>query len=68
MLSISGMGLMVGIETTADAKAIAKECLNRGVVVLTAKNKVRLLPALNIPWDTLKKAVEVLKEVIGEMA
>ena len=68
VLSISGMGLMVGIETTADAKAIAKECLNRGVVVLTAKNKVRLLPALNIPWDTLKKAVEVLKEVIGEMA
>lgn len=68
VLSISGMGLMVGIETTADAKAIAKECLNRGVVVLTAKNKVRLLPALNIPRDTLKKAVGILKEVIGEMA
>lgn len=68
VLSISGMGLMVGIETTADAKTIAKECLNRGVVVLTAKNKVRLLPALNIPRDTLKKAVGILKEVIGEMA
>lgn len=68
VLSISGMGLMVGIETTADAKAIANECLNRGVVVLTAKNKVRLLPALNIPRDTLEKAVGVLKEVIGEMA
>lgn len=68
VLSISGMGLMVGIETTADAKAIAKECLNRGVVVLTAKNKVRLLPALNIPGDTLEKAVGILKEVIGEMA
>ncbi|WP_302227275.1 acetylornithine/succinylornithine family transaminase [Veillonella magna] len=68
VLGISGMGLMVGIETTADAKAIAKECLNRGVVVLTAKNKVRLLPALNIPRDTLKKAVGILKEVIGEMA
>lgn len=68
VLSISGMGLMVGIETTADVKAIAKECLNRGVVVLTAKNKVRLLPALNIPRDTLKKAVGILKEVIGEMA
>lgn len=62
---ISGMGLMLGIKTKKDAKAILKECLNRGVLVLTAKDKVRLLPALNIPMAELKKGIEVLKEVIS---
>lgn len=63
--SISGMGLMLGIKTKKDAKAILKECLNRGVLVLTAKDKVRLLPALNIPMAELKKGIEILKEVIS---
>lgn len=62
---ISGMGLMLGIKTKKDAKAILKECLNRGVLVLTAKDKVRLLPALNIPMSELKKGIEILKEVIS---
>lgn len=62
---ISGMGLMLGIKTKKDAKAILKECLNMGVLVLTAKDKVRLLPALNIPMAELKKGIEILKEVIS---
>ena len=62
---ISGMGLMLGIKTKKDAKVILKECLNRGVLVLTAKDKVRLLPALNIPMAELKKGIEILKEVIS---
>lgn len=62
---ISGMGLMLGIKTKKDANAILKECLNRGVLVLTAKDKVRLLPALNIPMAELKKGIEILKEVIS---
>lgn len=62
--SISGIGLMLGIKTTKDAKEILKECLNRGVLVLTAKDRVRLLPALNIDDELLKKAVAVLKDVI----
>ena len=40
------------------------ECIKNGVLCLTAKDKVRLLPALNIPMDTLKKAVAVIKEAI----
>lgn len=63
--AISGMGLMLGIKTKKDAKAILKECLERGVLVLTAKDKVRLVPALNIPMDELEKAIAVLKEVIA---
>ena len=59
--SISGMGLMLGIETERDAGEIIADCMRDGVLVIKAKNKVRLLPALNIPMDDLKKAVEILK-------
>ncbi len=62
--SISGLGLMLGIKTKKDAKVILKECLEKGVLVLTAKDKVRLLPALNIPMNELEKAINILKEVI----
>ena len=65
---LSGLGLMIGIEPAhAKAADIAAKCLAKGVLVLTAKgNKVRLLPALNIPDDILKKGIEVLKEVLAE--
>ena len=62
--SVAGMGLMLGIETEAPPKEIIAACLEKGVVVLSAKNKVRLLPALNIPEEQLKKGIAILKEVI----
>ena len=63
--SISGMGLMLGILTNKDAGEIAKECLQKGLLVLTAhKNKVRLLPALNISFGELNEGLKILKEVI----
>ena len=62
--SVSGMGLMIGVETEKDATQIVSECQEKGVLVIKAKHKVRLLPALNIPFETLKKAIEILKEVI----
>lgn len=64
--SVNGLGLMLGIETEKDAKEIVAKCIERGVLVLTAKTKVRLLPALNIPDDQLKKALNIIKEVIEE--
>lgn len=64
--SVSGLGLMIGIETEKDAKEIVKACMQKGVLVLTAKTKIRLLPPLNIGWDELKKAVAILKEIIAE--
>ncbi len=63
---VSGMGLMIGIETEKPAAEIVKECMARGVLCLTAKNKVRLLPALNIPMADLEKAVEIILAVCGE--
>lgn len=59
--SVTGMGLMIGIDCENAADVIAR-CMARGVLVIKAKNKVRLLPALNIPWEYLKKAINILKE------
>lgn len=64
--SVSGLGLMLGIETEKPAGEILSACREKGVVCLTAKTKIRLLPALNIPMDQLKKAIEILKNVIEE--
>ena len=65
--SVSGLGLMIGIEPeTKPAGEIVKKCMQNGVLCLTAKNKVRLLPALNIPMDDLKAAVEVLLASFAE--
>lgn len=62
--SVSGMGLMIGIKCTKPASEVVKTCMENGLLVLTAKDRVRLLPALNIDFDTLKKGVEILKEAI----
>jgi len=61
--SVSGLGLMIGIETKKPAGQVVAECREKGVLVITAKQKVRLLPALNIPMDQLKASIEIIKEV-----
>ncbi len=60
ILSVSGKGLMIGIETEKPCKEVLTYCLERGVLVLTAKNKIRLLPALNIPVKLLENALEII--------
>ena len=64
--SVTGLGLMIGIKTLKPAREVVNECINRGVLCLTAKDKVRLLPALNIPMDQLERAVETIKAVCAE--
>ncbi|MBQ7982418.1 MAG: acetylornithine/succinylornithine family transaminase [Clostridia bacterium] len=59
--SVSGMGLMIGIKTTKPAAEVLAACMENGVLCLTAKDKVRLLPALNIPMDVLEEAISVIK-------
>ena len=60
--SVSGKGLMIGIKTVKPAKEVLNECREKGVLCLTAKDKLRLLPPLNIPWELLKKAVEIIAD------
>ena len=64
--SVSGLGLMIGIETECPASDVINECMDKGVLVIKAKQKVRLLPALNIDMDLLKQAIEVIKEVCAK--
>lgn len=64
--SVSGLGLMIGIETERPASEIIDECREKGVLVIKAKQKVRLLPALNIDMDLLKQSVEIIKEACAK--
>ena len=61
--SVTGLGLMLGVEPERPVKDVIADCMARGVLVISAKNKVRLLPALNIPMAQLEQAVSVLKDV-----
>lgn len=61
---ISGMGLMLGIKTQKPAKTILGYCQDKGLLVLTAKDKVRLLPPLNISYEELDKGIKILKDAI----
>lgn len=63
--TITGMGLMLGIETERPASDVIKDAMDMGVLPLKAKTKVRLLPPLNISMDNLKKAVAILKTAIA---
>jgi len=62
ILSVTGLGLMLGIETVKDPRELVEALLARGVVTLTAKNKLRLLPPLTITWEELKQATQIIKE------
>lgn len=66
--SVTGLGLMIGVKPVAPAAEVVKKCMERGVLCLTAKNKVRLLPALNIPMEDLQFAVETIRAVAAELA
>ena len=58
--SVTGLGLMLGIKTKKPAAEVVAKCMENGVLVITAKDKVRLLPPLNIPVEQLIKALDVI--------
>ena len=64
--SVTGLGLMIGIECERPASEIIEECRRNGVLVIKAKQKIRLLPALNIDDDSLIKAIKILKEACAK--
>ena len=59
--AVTGMGLMIGLQTEKPAAEVVAACMANGVLVLTAHGRVRLLPALNIPMELVKKAAEVIR-------
>ena len=62
--SVSGTGLMLGVETVVPAREAVMRCIENGAVFLTAKNKIRILPALNISYELIDRALSVLKKVL----
>ena len=64
--AVSGMGFMIGIKPVKLASEVVKACMDRGVLCLTAKDRVRLLPALNIPTELLEQAAAIIKAVLAE--
>ena len=64
--SVSGVGLMIGVKPVNPVAQVLESCRKKGVLCLTAKNKLRLLPPLNIPMNTLKTAVDVIKAACAE--
>jgi len=66
ILSVSGLGLMMGLEVEKNTADVITKCMENGVLVLSAKNKIRLLPPLNITFDQLEKACDVIVAVCAE--
>ncbi|HHU11999.1 MAG TPA: acetylornithine transaminase [Clostridiaceae bacterium] len=66
IIAVTGIGLMIGIKTVRPAALVIDACREAGVIVLQAKDRIRLLPALNIPWPLLKKAIRVVADAADE--
>lgn len=64
--SVSGMGMMIGVKTTKPARDVVSKCLENGLVVLTAKDKIRFLPPLNITIEELEEGLKIFKKVVEE--
>lgn len=65
--STRGLGLMVGIELEKDnAHDIAVKCVENGLLIITAKNLLRMLPPLNISYEEIDEAVKILDKTIQE--
>ena len=64
--SVSGMGLMIGVKSVKPVAQVLESCRDKGVLCLTAKDKLRLLPPLNIPMEKLKAAVDVIMAACAE--
>lgn len=61
---VAGMGMMLGIELDTDVKPIVTTLMEQGLLVLTAKHKMRLLPPLTITQEELEKGLSILKAVL----
>lgn len=60
---VSGLGLMIGIELkTKSAADVVKAALDKGLLLLTAKTKVRLLPPLTITYEEIDKGWQFLRD------
>ena len=68
VVSVSGLGMMIGVELDGvEAKDVLAKCRDKGVLFLTAKTKIRMLPPLIMTKEEIQKGMDVLKSVLEEM-
>lgn len=64
--AVSGLGMMIGITLKSKKAAdIVAEAIEKGLLLLTAKEKVRLLPPLNITYDEIDKGLEIFEKILN---
>jgi len=65
---ISGLGLMIGVTIAEglDAREIASRCAENGLLILTAKAKLRIMPPLNITMNEIDKGLDILRLCLSE--
>ena len=68
VVGIDGLGLMMGIrlDDSIISSDVVKNGIANGVLLLTAKAKVRLLPPLNITYDEIDRGLESLRKALSE--
>lgn len=65
VVQINGMGLMIGVALDGiSAKDVLLKCMDEGLLLLTAKDKLRMLPPLIIDMEQLKEAMDILEDVL----
>ena len=62
--AVTGLGLMIGLEVNGNSKDIAKKCLEKGLLVLTAHERVRIVPPLNITKREMDEGLTIFREVL----
>lgn len=62
--SVAGMGMMLGIALDIESKPIISKLLESGLMVLSAKDKIRLLPPLTITMNELQQGLAILRETL----
>lgn len=64
--AVDGLGMMLGVQLKEKTSPdVVKECVEKGLIPLTAKEKIRLLPPLTITYEEMDKGLAILKEVLG---
>ena len=63
--AVTGLGMMIGLEMDKDPKQVAAQCLEKGLLVLTAHRRLRLVPPLTITKTEMDEGLSILKEVLS---
>ena len=63
--AVRGMGLMIGADIVGNAREIVSECIENGLLILTAKTALRMLPPLNITYEEIDRGLDILNKVLS---